>query len=269
VIIDAHVHLMEKKPDSAWVHTQWPGQTLFGLSAEEHIPKMDACKPRIDKSLIFGLSSLASDTPGRMVEENNYVMDVLKKYPTRYIGAGVVDPSWGDHAINELHRFVEKGLRVVKIRFSSMHYHANCKAGQRVFAEIEKLGVLPICHSDWTHYSNPLMLGDLARMFPNMKMVIQHFGEYLSLDALSVCKSLDNVYVDTSALVHPKNIVVFMDEVGEDRILFASDTLSVRGGLQPQDALNRVLCLDLPKKRLDKVLGDNTIKLLKSVGVKA
>ncbi|TRO54118.1 amidohydrolase [Candidatus Bathyarchaeota archaeon] len=269
MIIDAHVHLMEKKPDREWVHTHWPGQTPYGITAEEYIKKMDECTPRIDKAIIFGLSSLASDTPQRMVEENNYVMDVLERHPTRFIGAGVVDPSWGDHAIEELHRFVDKGLRVVKIRFSSMHYHANCKAGQRVFAEIEKLGALPICHSDWTHYSNPLMLGDLARMFPDLKMVIQHFGEYLSLDTLSVCKSLDNVYVDTSALVHPKNVIKFMDEVSEDRILLASDTLSVRGGLQPQDALNRVLCLDLPKNRLDKLLGENAVKLLKSVGVKA
>jgi len=269
VIIDAHVHLMKSKPDSEWVHTQWPGQTTYGINAEEHIKKMDGCKPRIDKAIVFGLSGLSSDTPQRMVEENDYIMDVLEKHPTRYIGAGLVDPSWGDHAIEELRRFVEKGLRVVKIRFSSMHYHANCKAGQRVFAEIEKLGALPICHSDWTHYSNPLMLGDLARMFPDLKIVIQHFGEYLSMDALSVCAKSDNVYVDTSALVHPKNIVKFMDEVGEDRILFASDTLSIRGGLQPQDALNRVLCVDLPKKRLDKVLGGNTVKLLKSVGVKA
>ena len=75
-------------------------------------------------------------------------------------------------------------------------------------------------------------------MFPDLNMMMQHFGEYLSLDALSVCSRLENIYVDTSALVHPKNIVTFMDEVSEDRILYASDTLSIRGGLQPQDVLN-------------------------------
>ena len=230
---------------------------------------MDATAPKIDKSLVFGLFSLSSESPDTMKEENDYVLRMVEKYPDRLIGPGVVDPSWGDKAINELNRFVlDKGLRIVKILFSSMHYHANIKAGQRVFAEIEKLGALPICHSDWTHYSNPLILGDLAGMFPDLKMMMQHFGEYMSMDALSVCKRLDNVYVDTSALVHPKNIVTFMDEVSEDRILYASDTLSIRGGLQPQDSLNRVLCLALPKERKAMSLGKNAANLFKSLGVK-
>ncbi|MBN2334483.1 amidohydrolase [Candidatus Bathyarchaeota archaeon] len=267
MIIDAHVHIGRSKPDKDWVWTMWPGQQPFGINAEQAIEKMDGSKPKIDRAIVFGLFSLASDSMKTLRDENDYVIETLEKHPTRFIGAGVVDPSWGDKAIEELHRFHDAGLNVVKIRFSSMHYHANCKAGQRVFAEIEKLGALPVCHSDWTHYSNPLILGDLAGRFPDLKMVIQHFGEYLSVDALSVCAQHDNIYVDTSALVHPKNVVTFMDEIGEDRILYASDTLSIRGGLQMQDALNRVLCLDLPEKRRRKILGENTLKLVRSVGV--
>lgn len=263
-----HVHLSEKKPDREWIWMQWPGTEARGITAEQFIDKMDGCTPKIDIALVFGLTSLASESPERMRAENDYILKVVETYPDRYVGTGVVDPSWGDEAIQELRRFVEEGLRVVKIRFSSMHYHANSKAGQRVFAEIEKLGALPVCHSDWTHYSNPLVIGDLAMMFPDLKVVMQHFGEYLSRDAISVCKKADNIYVDTSALVHPKSVVKFIDEVSPDRIMYASDTLSIRGGLQPQDALNRILCLDLPEEKEKKVLGGNAVELLKSVGVK-
>jgi predicted TIM-barrel fold metal-dependent hydrolase len=148
-----------------------------------------------------------------------------------------------------------------------MHYHANSIAAQKMFAEIEKLGVLPVVHSDWTHFSNPLVIGDLALMFPNVKMVMQHFGEYLSWDAISVAKKAPNLYFDTSALVHPKNVTRFMKEVSPDRIMYASDSVTLRGGLQPQDALNRILCLDLPKDLEEKALGINAVNLLKSVGV--
>jgi predicted TIM-barrel fold metal-dependent hydrolase len=55
--------------------------------------------------------------------------------------------------------------------------------------------------------------------------------------------------------------------VSPDRVMLASDTLSIRGGLQPQDALNRILCLGLPKEQEEKVLGGNAVELLKSVGV--
>ena len=268
LVLDMHVHVTEERPDSEWVWSNWPGQGRRGLSAEGFIAKMDACEPRIDKAVVFGLFSLASETPEAMSRDNDYILRMVEAYPDRFIGAGVVDPSWGEAAIKELHRFVDAGLRVVKMRFSSMHYHANNKAAQRVFKEIGELGVLPVCHSDWTHYSHPLILGDLASMFPDVRMVMQHFGEYLSYDAISVCRKLPNVYVDTSALVLPKNIVRFIEEVSPDRIMYASDTLSVRGGLQPQDALNRVTCLELPKKQEEKVLGGNAMALLKSVGVK-
>jgi len=267
LIIDLHVHLQKSLPDGEWVWEQWPGHQRMGITAEQFMEKMEACTPRIDMALVFGLRSLAAESMESMRSENDYILKVVEAYPDKFIGAGVIDPSWGDEAIVELKRFAEAGLRVVKIRFSSMHFHANNKAGQKIFAEIEKLGMLPICHSDWTHYSNPLVLGDLAGMFPGLKMVMQHFGEYLSFDAINVCKRLDNVYVDTSALVHAKNVVKFIEEVSPDRIMLASDTLSIRGGLQPQCALNRILCLGLPEEQEEKVLGGNAIELLRSVGV--
>ncbi len=268
MIIDAHIHIRRDQPTEQWISKSWPGETQFGITAEDYMEKMLNCKPVIDMALGFGLFSLSSSTPEDMKNDNDYLIEVVKKYPKKFIGAGVIDPSWGEKAKEELKRFSEAGLRVVKIRFSSIHYHANNKAAQRIFAEIEKLGMLPICHTDWTHYSNPLIIGDLASMFPDLLMVMQHFGEYMSKDAISVCKKLDNVYVDTSALVHPKNVLTFLDEVSEDRILFASDTLSKNGGLQPQDALNRILCLELPNKLERKILGENTIKLLEKVGLK-
>jgi predicted TIM-barrel fold metal-dependent hydrolase len=179
-----HVHLSEQKPDPEWVWKQWPGSPPRGINAEKFIDKMDACNPKIDKALVFGLTSLSSYSPEQTSEENDYILKIVEAYPDRYVGAGVVDPSWGDKAIKELKRFSKAGLRVAKLRFTSMHYHANNKAGQKIFSEIEKLEMLPVCHSDWTHYSNPLVLGDLALRFPELKMVMQHFGEYLSYDAL-------------------------------------------------------------------------------------
>lgn len=46
-----------------------------------------------------------------MREENNYILDVVDDYPERFVGAGVIDANWGEKAIEELHRFVDEGLR--------------------------------------------------------------------------------------------------------------------------------------------------------------
>lgn len=263
-----HVHLSEKLPDREWVWRQWPGTGEMGQTGEQFVKKMDTCKPKMDKALIFGLKSLASETPDAMRKDNDYILSMIEAFPDRFVGAGVIDPSWGKEAVKELQRFIDAGLRVVKMRFTSMHYHANCKASKTIFQEIENHGVLPVVHSDWTHFSNPLIIGDLAMMFPKVKIVMQHFGEYLSHDALSVTKKAENIYVDTSALVHPKNVIRFINEVSPDRIMFASDTVGLRGGLQPQDALNRIQCLGLSSELEEKVLGENAATLLESVEVK-
>jgi len=266
MIIDMHVHIGEKVPDKDWKWMYWPGSEPRVQSAEQFIEKMDNCKPRIDMALVYA-DAVVRPTHEMYVKDNDYVRKMVEKYPDRLIMAPVIDVSWGDKAIQEMHRFFDAGYPIMKLRFTSYRFHANCKAGQKAFAEIEKHEGLPVVHSDWTNFSNPLVIADLARMFPDMKMVIQHFGEYMSRDGLSVAKKDDNIYVDTSALVHPKNVIKFIKEVSPDRIMMASDTFSIRDGLQPQDALNRIKCLDLSPEHEAKVFGQNAIALLKSVGV--
>ena len=106
MIIDLHVHIAKERQDSEWVWAQWPGQSSRGITAEQVIEKMERCTPRIDMALVFGLFSLASDRPETMRAENDYILKVVEKYPDRFIGAGVVDPSWGDKAIEEPVRVV-------------------------------------------------------------------------------------------------------------------------------------------------------------------
>jgi len=249
------------------VWRQWPDTAAKELTAEQFMEKMDTCRPRIDKAVVFGFRSLSSETPETMKRDNDYILKVVEAHPNRYIGAGLIDPSWGDKAVRELRRVVDAGLRVVKMKFTSVHFHANCKGAQKIFREIERLGVLPLVHSDWTHWSNPLILGDLAMMFPQVKIVMQHFGLALSHDAISVAKKAENVYVDTSAVIHPKNVIRFIREVSPDRVMFASDTISSTEKFQPQDELNRVLCLDLTSEHRKEVLGENAVELLRAVGV--
>lgn len=69
---------------------------MRGINAERFIEKMDNCEPKIDKALVFGLTSLASDSPERMKVENNYIKRVVGAHPDRFVGAGVIDPSWGE-----------------------------------------------------------------------------------------------------------------------------------------------------------------------------
>lgn len=269
VIIDMHVHLREKVNDTEWMWKQWSNTEPRELTGEQFIEKMENSYPKIDKAVVFGSRSLCSETPETMRRDNNYILKIVSEYPDRYIGAGVIDPSWGDKAIKELHRCVNAGIKIVKIRFSSMRFRPFSKASIRVIKEVEKLGILPLIHSDESHFSHPFLLGELARSFPNVKFVMQHFGILLSVDAFHIAKNIPNLYADTSASrIRLRNLVKFVKEVSPDRLMYGSDTGSVRGGLQPQDELDRVLSLSLQKENENKILGGNAETLLRSVGVK-
>jgi predicted TIM-barrel fold metal-dependent hydrolase len=96
---------------------------------------------------------------------------------------------------------------------------------------------------------------------------MQHFGLSQSMDVISIALRHPNVYADTSAVIHPRNILRFIDRVSPDRIMYASDTIRNNERFQPQDELNRVLCLKLPGELEAKVFGLNAKRLLESVGV--
>jgi predicted TIM-barrel fold metal-dependent hydrolase len=262
-----HVHLSDHLPDDRWTRLQWPGSREFVHTAEQFIKKMDECVPRIDKAVIFTFRSLHSESMDAMRSENDYIIDVVDKYPDRLIGACLIDPSWDDRAIEELNRVTKKGLRVVKIKFSSVHVPANSPLAIKLFKEVDDLGVLPVLHSDWSYWTNPSILGDLLQQFPDTKAVMQHFGLTQSHEALGVAKNNDNIYVDTSAVIHPKNIRSFIDDVSPDRLMFASDSIKGYEKTMPQEEMDRVTQLNLPDYMLVKVLGTNARELLRSVGV--
>ena len=77
----------------------------------------------------------------------------------------------------------------------------------------------------------------------------------------------ENIFVDTSAVIHPKNILRFFDEISQDRIMYASDTIRGFEKTMPQEEMDRISNLKLPMNLLEKLLGKNAIKLLRSVGV--
>jgi predicted TIM-barrel fold metal-dependent hydrolase len=228
---------------------------------------MDDCIPRIDKALVFGFRSLHSESPEAMRSENDYIIKATEEYPDRLIGSCLIDPSWDKIALDELNRVIKKGLRVVKIKFSSVHVPANSPLARKIFHEIEDLGILPVLHSDWSFWTNPSIIGDLLQYFPETKIVMQHFGISQSHEALSVAKNNKNIYMDTSAVIHPKNIINFVEKVSPNRIMFASDTIRGFEETMPQEEMDRVTRLNLSKDVLEKVLGENARKLLRSVGV--
>jgi predicted TIM-barrel fold metal-dependent hydrolase len=268
MIIDMHVHLSKELPYEEWASKQWPNSGAFHHKAEVFLKKMDNTVPKIDRALIFGFRAMCSEKPEIMIEDNDYIAQTVSRYPERYIGSGIIDPSWDEKAISELARLRKLGFKVIKVKFASVHMPANCPLAQKIFRTIDDMGMLAVLHSDWSHWTNPSIIADLARRFPDTKIVLQHFGLSQSCEAIEVLKNNTNMYVDTSALIQPRNILNFLDKIGSDRIMYASDTIRSHERTMPQEEINRVLNLKIKSDVLEKIMGINAYRLLNSVGVK-
>ena len=112
MIIDAHTHLFPAKirrnreayfsDEPAFKKLyQSPKSKLIGAS--EMLAAMDA--GRVDKSVIFGFPW---KNDGLFKRHNDYISEVVSRYPDRFIGLGCFDP-FSDGVAEETHRCLKEG----------------------------------------------------------------------------------------------------------------------------------------------------------------
>jgi predicted TIM-barrel fold metal-dependent hydrolase len=114
MIIDAHTHIFS--PDAIAQRRSYAQRdTFFDLcyshpkatmaSAAELIAAMDAAG--IDRAMAAGWPWQNHDV---CVEQNSWLMEIARQYPTRVIPLAIVQPNAGAQAIRELERCVAGGM---------------------------------------------------------------------------------------------------------------------------------------------------------------
>lgn len=77
-------------------------------------------------------------------------------------------------------------------------------------------------------WGNPLMLDKVARTFPDLRIVVAHFGQPMMQETVMLMRKNKNVFTDLSARFHRKwqlynGLQVAIEYKVTDRILFGSD----------------------------------------------
>ena len=99
--------------------------------------------------------------------------------------------------------------------------------------------------------------------YPNVNVVIAHFGSFLSKNeqahqqTIWMARQLPNVYLDTSGVMRFSWLEEALRECGPQKLVFGSDGPVVH--CAPE--LEKIRVLKLPQEDLDKVLGGNIIRL--------
>jgi predicted TIM-barrel fold metal-dependent hydrolase len=277
MIIDAHTHIFPEKirqnrekyfsiePAFQQLY-QSPKSRLIG--AQEMLASMDAS--HVDKSVIFGFPWQNSLL---FKQHNDYISEVVSRYPDRFIGLGCFDP-FSDEAAEEAQRCLKTGALsgIGELAFyQSGIEKASLKRLEPVMeiCRFLDLPVLihtnePVGHAYPGKTPNTLaQIYQLICTFPQNKLILAHWGGGLFFFGLlkkEVKESLKNVYFDTAASPYLYDAAVYrlaIDLVGIEKILFGSDFPL----LSPTRYFDEMQAAGLSKQEMQQICGLNAAEL--------
>ena len=277
MIIDFHTHIFPRDIRENR-EKRFPAEPAFKLlyqsaksrliGAADLIDAMD--KNRVDQSVVFGFPWKNSAV---FKPHNDYIMEMVQKYPDRLIGFGCFEPC-GKDAVSEADRCITAGVSGIG-DLAFYHNGIDESALDRLAPIMElcagrDLPVLihtnePVGHD--YHGKTPITMAQIYRLikrFPGNKIVLAHWGGgifFFGLLKKEVKESFKNVYFDTAAspyLYDSKIYQIAGNIIGVDKILFGSDYPL----LPPPRYFSEMAQAGLTKIQLGKISGENARQLL-------
>jgi len=202
-----------------------PEQPIAGV--QRHLA---AAEP-IDVSIVLGFVSdhLDTDIP------NATVSQYVKNHPTKLIGFAGIDPSRGKEAIDELDTVRrELCMSGITVAPAAQNFHPADSQAMLLYAQAAEahLPILfdtGICIGPKTHldYARPVLLDEVARELPQLRILIAHMGEPWFAETALLLAKHEHVYAEISRITQQPwqayQALVTAHEYGVmDKLLFGS-----------------------------------------------
>ncbi len=247
VIIDAHNHI---------------GVDVEGVvqAPRSLLRKME--QAAVDRCVIFPFNEIK---PGKAFSmANDYIARVVAAHPRHFIGFARTDPN-DPTASEEIRRAVKTlGLKGLKLHPRSQLFDASDTHVAPVLEECAKLKIPVLFHSGYAYSPIPPTIAQVADIFPELIILMGHMGcsEVCTptgvAEAIHVARSNDNVYLETSRVMLTSCINRAVRAIGEDRVIFGSDTPY---GSQ-RDEIATILSSGLRDSSLRRIFYKNLAQLL-------
>ncbi len=236
-IYDAHVHF---GPSTQWVPYINPEVTI-----EDVLREMN--RYNIEKSVVFPNPHVGDKYP----ELNDLVAGAEKKYSSKIIGFGRVDPRRGEEAIREINRIKELGLRGVKLHPYVECFRPDHPFFNEFFSKIRELDMVILIHTG-TLFSSPGYIKQVLKKYHDLKFILGHLQE----GCISLMRDYENVYSDTSGC--RVKLLEYATETCEDKIMFGSDYPYLSYRVQ----MEVVRAAEISEKVRNKIFAGNFRRLL-------
>ena len=187
--IDMHVHV-PRQPGLPEIEIEEHLRSYFRLkSAPEDADEMAATYRDLDLlGVIFSVDT--ETTTGEAPDSNDYVADIVRKYPEQFIGFATVDPWKGKAAVLEVERSVtELGLKGLKLHPIHQAFFPNDTRFYPLYQKCADLGAPVLLHSGFgaagagmpgggglkLKYAAPIPgIDDIAADFPDLTIIMAH-----------------------------------------------------------------------------------------------
>ena len=267
--IDIHVHpyteeVLAVTPEWFWGHARktfnFDGKPI---TVDDMVRSMDEAGVELAALLAFDCET----THGWKVP-NEMVADLVAQRPDRFVGFASVDPNKHQLAIEELeHAVRDLGMRGLKLHPPTQHFYPNDRAHYPLWAKAEELGIPVLVHTGHNQsggrmqYGDPTHLDEVALDFPNLRLILAHFGFPWVNQAISVTWIRRNCYLELSGWSPkyiPETVWKYAKGIFPDRVLFGTDAPVMTA----QRWLRDFEEIELPEDVKRKILYTNSRRLL-------
>jgi len=140
---------------------------------------------------------------------NDFVASYVHSHPERLIGFAGIDPSEPKAAMAEARRaHDELAMRGIAVAPAAQDFHPSSSQAMLVYAAAGELGMpimfhTGICMTAATklEYARPLLLDEVARELPDLKIVVAHLGYPWVNETIVLLAKHENVFADISGVL--------------------------------------------------------------------
>ncbi|MEM0117830.1 MAG: amidohydrolase family protein [Conexivisphaerales archaeon] len=208
-------------------------------SIDDLIAEMDSAGVEISVILGQDTSHTASPAFSNYTISNEFLRQLVDQHPGRLVAFAGIDPNEGAEALRKLRIAVEEmGFRGLKVHGSVNSIYINDERIYLLCEYCQERGLPVLFHTGTTalgdcqvKYCKPEYIDEIAEQFPDLKIVMAHFGWPWHEVAIAVALRHKNVYMDISGWKPkyiPEIVVRYMNGPLADRFLFGTDYPMIR-----------------------------------------
>jgi uncharacterized protein len=276
-MIDCHTHVGEQDVHMrgefmADARRAWGPDLQMGTTLEQHWAAVQTAERAI-------VLAFAAPAVGYVVP-NEYVADYVAQHPEKLVGFASVDPNDADAPAELRAAVTDLGLKGLKLGPIYQRFEPISDRAFAVYEVAQELGLPVIWHQGTTFVrdaplalARPIMLDEVARNFPRLKIVIAHLGHPWIEEAMATIRKHPTLFADVSALEtrpwqYYNGLIAALEYGVADKLLFGSDypfstTAKAAAGLRSINSLARGTSLPrVPESVIEAIIERPTLEVL-------